>query len=173
MMRITLTQEEIMEQLLPLAEQIAALLKARQETIAVAESSAGGLVSAALLAVPGASAYFIGGGVVYTRKALTELTRSSEDVLRGLTPGTEESALARARLMRDRLGTTWAVSESGTAGPTGSRYGYPPGHTAVGVCGPMDAARILRTDSAERLANMYAFAKAALELLAETLQKQR
>ena len=162
-----------METLLPLAEQIAGLLKSSKETIAVAESSAGGLISAALLAVPGASAYFIGGGVVYTRKALTELTQASEAVLRGLTPGTEESALARARLMRDRLATTWGVSESGTAGPTGSRYGYPPGHTAVAVCGPTDAARIVRTGNAERLANMYAFSEATLELLLETLQKSR
>ena len=162
-----------MESLLPLAEKIAALLKARKETIAVAESSAGGFVSAALLAVPGASAYFVGGGVVYTRKALTELTQASEEVLRGLTPGTETSALARARLMRDRLATTWGVSESGTAGPTGSRYGYPPGQTAVAVCGPADAARIVRTGKAERLENMYAFAEATLELLLETLQKAR
>jgi nicotinamide-nucleotide amidase len=161
-----------MEQLLPLAEKIAALLKARGETIAVAESSAGGLVSAALLAVPGASAYFVGGGVVYTRKALLAMTQVSEDVLRAQQPGTEGAALMRARAMRERLTTTWAVSESGTAGPAGSRYGYPPGHSAIGVTGPLDAAKIVTTGSDDRLANMYAFARAALELLAETLQKR-
>src|ERR1700733_13200023 len=86
---------------------IAERLVARRETIAVAESSAGGLISAALLAVPGASAYFVGGGVVYTRKALIEMTQVSEETVRGLTPGTEQSALARARFIRERLGTTW------------------------------------------------------------------
>ena len=161
-----------MEQLLPLAEKIAELLKARGDTIAVAESSSGGLVSAALLAVPGASAYFIGGGVLYTRKALLGMTQVTEDVLRGITPGTEEAALARARIMRERLATTWGISETGVAGPTGSRYGYPPGHTAIAVSGPVDAARIVRTDSDDRVKNMYAFARSTLELFAETLQKR-
>ena len=159
-----------MEHLLPLAEKIAALLKARSETVAVAESSSGGLIAAALLAVPGASAYFIGGGVVYTRKALLELTRATEDDLRGLTPGTEASALSRARLIRERLATTWGVSESGTAGPSGSRYGYAPGHASIAVCGPRDVASIVETASGERLPNMYAFAHAALRLFADTLE---
>ena len=162
-----------MEKLLPHAEKIAALLKARNETICVAESSAGGLIAAALLAIPGASAYFIGGAVVYTRKALFTLTQASEEQLRGIQPGTEAAALARARIIRERLGTTWSVSESGTAGPSGSRYGYPPGHSSIAVSGPADAARIVNTGAADRLANMYAFAEAALALLAETLaQKQ-
>ena len=159
-----------MEQLLPLAERIAALLKSRNETVAVAESSAGGLIAAALLAVPGASAYFVGGGVVYTRKALVELTRVTEDDLRGLIPGTEASALSRARLMRDRLGTTWGVSESGAAGPTGSRYGYAAGHASIAVCGPRDVAQIVETGRSERLPNMYAFAEASLELFSKTLE---
>jgi nicotinamide-nucleotide amidase len=162
-----------MEQLLPLAEKIAALLKQRNETIAVAESSAGGLISAALLAVPGASAYFVGGGVVYTRKALLAFTRIEENVLREHKPGSEASALMRARIMREHLTTTWGVSEAGVAGPTGSRYGYPPGHTGVAVSGPIDIARTVNTGSAERVANMVAFASAALELLAETLAQPR
>jgi PncC family amidohydrolase len=161
-----------MERLLPLAEKIGALLKARNETVAIAESSAGGLVSAALLALPGASAYFVGGGVVYTRKALVAMAQADEDELRKLTPGTEESALMRARVIRERLGTTWGVSESGAAGPTGSRYGYAAGHTAVGVVGPSDAAKILETGSSDRVENMYAFAAAALELFAETLERK-
>src|SRR3954466_978808 len=110
-------------ELLALAEQIAARLEARGESVAVAESSAGGLVSAALLALPGASAYFVGGGVVYTRKSLVAMVQANEDELRKLTPGTEASALMRAQRMREHLGTTWGLSESGAAGPTGSRYG--------------------------------------------------
>lgn len=158
-----------MERLLPLAEKVAALLKVRNETVAVAESSAGGLISAALLALPGASAYFVGGGVVYTRKALIAMTQAREEDVRSLTPGTEASALMRATRIREHIGTTWGLSESGAAGPSGSRYGYPAGHTAVAVSGPVDAARIVTTGSENRIDNMYAFSAAALELLAETL----
>ena len=161
-----------MERLLPLAEKAGALLKARNETIAIAESSAGGLISAALLALPGASAYFVGGGVVYTRKAMMALAQASDEDLRAVTPGTEASALARASRIREQLATTWGLSESGAAGPTGSRYGYPAGHSALAVSGPMDAARIVTTGSSDRVENMYAFAAAALELLAETLARK-
>ena len=158
-----------MEKLLPIAEKIAALLKERNETIAVAESSAGGLISAALLAMPGASAYFIGGGVTYTRKSLVAMMQAKEDELRSVTPGTEPSALMRARLARERLGTTWGLSEAGAAGPTGSRYGYAAGHSAIAVVGPNEVAKIVETGSADRIENMYAFSAAALELLAATL----
>jgi PncC family amidohydrolase len=160
-----------MKRLLPYAEKAGALLKARNETIAVGESSSGGLVAAALLAVPGASAYFIGGAVLYTRKSLLALTQANEDELKSVTPGTEASALMRARLVRERLSATWGLSESGVAGPTGSRYGYSPGHSAIAVSGPVDQAKILETGSKDRVENMYAFAIAALELLTEALEK--
>jgi PncC family amidohydrolase len=160
-----------MERLLPLAQRAGALLRARNQTVAVAESSAGGLISAALLALPGASAYFVGGGVVYTRTAVVAMTAMAEDALRAVTPGTEAAALMRARRVREHLATTWGVSEGGAAGPTGSRYGYPAGHTALAVSGPVEAGKILTTGSSERVENMYAFAAAALELLAETLEK--
>lgn len=162
-----------MDILLPHAAKVAALLKARNETIAVGESSSGGLVSAALLAMPGASAYFVGGAVLYTRKALTGFTHADENELRTVTPGTEPSALMRARLVRERLATTWGVSESGVAGPTGSRYGYLPGHSCIAVCGPIERAMIIETGSDDRIANMYAFATAALELLAAALEAQK
>jgi PncC family amidohydrolase len=161
------------EQLIVHAARVAARLKARSETIAVAESSAGGLISAALLAVPGASEYFVGGGVVYTRKALLALTQCTEDALRGLKPGTEASSLARARIIREHLGTIWGLSESGAAGPAGSRYGYPAGYSCVAVAGPVDAARTLETGRDDRIGNMYAFATAALELMAATLESRR
>ena len=160
-----------MHRLLPYAEKAGALLKARKETIAVGESSSGGLVAAALLAVPGASAYFIGGAVLYTRQSLLGFTAADEQELRSVTPGTEASALMRARLVRERLSATWGVSETGVAGPTGSRYGYAPGHSCVGVSGPAEGARLVETGSGDRVENMYAFAIAALELLTETLQK--
>jgi len=167
-------KEEItMQKLMPYAEKIAALLKSRNETIAVSESSSGGLISAALLAVPGASAYFVGGGVLYTRTAFLKLMNTTEERLQGQQPGTESNALFRARVVRELLGTTWGVSEAGTAGPTGSRYGYAPGHSCIGVSGPVERAQIIETGSGDRMENMYAFAQAALELLAANIAERR
>ena len=158
-----------MDALLPLAERIAARLIARKETIAVAESSTGGLVSAALLALPGASAYFVGGAVVYTKAARAGLMGVSDADMQGLRPSTEAYALMLARRARERMGATWGVAETGAAGPTGNRYGDAAGHTCIAVVGPsLERAITLETGSADRRANMDAFAKRALELLAET-----
>jgi nicotinamide-nucleotide amidase len=158
-----------MKDLIPLAEKIADALKARRETIGVAESSSGGLISAALLAIPGASAYYLGGAVVYTlqsRRALLDLPDSAFAGLRGLS---EELALVLARGARQRFATTWAISEIGAAGPTGSRYGDPPGTSCIAVAGPVERALIVRTGNPERVANMRTFADKALQLLSECL----
>src|ERR1700692_1617678 len=114
-----------MKALLPLAETIAQRLVARHETIAVAESSTGGLVSAALLSVPGASAYFIGGAVVYTLKARRAMLDVPDFAFAGIKSVTEEGALILARAARDRFAVTWSVAEIGASGPTGNRYGDP------------------------------------------------
>jgi len=158
-----------MRDLIPQAEKIADALKNRRETIAVAESSSGGLISSALLAIPGASAYYLGGAVVYTlqsRRALLDLPDTAFAGLRGLT---EELALVLARGARQRFATTWAISEVGAAGPTGSRYGDPPGTSCIGVAGPTERALIVRTGNSDRVANMHSFAAKALELLSECL----
>lgn len=159
-----------MDQLLPLAEKAAARLIERRETIAVAEGSAGGLISAALLAVPGASAYFVGGAVVYTGAARQALAVISADDMKGIRPASEPYAALLARRMRERLGTTWGLAEAGAAGPKGNRYGDPAGHTCIAISGPAERAVTLRTDSDDRAANMQAFAKRALELLAEAIE---
>jgi PncC family amidohydrolase len=158
-----------MKTLLPLAETIAQRLTARRETIAIAESSTGGLISAALLAVPGASAYFLGGAVVYTKSARAALLGIGDADMQGLRPATEAYALLLARRVRERHGAIWGLGETGATGPTGNRYGDPAGHTCIGVVGPVERATTLRTGSAERLANMDAFAKRALELLVEVI----
>lgn len=158
--------------LMPLAEQAAALLKQRKETIAVAESSTGGLISAALLAVPGASAYFIGGGVLYTRQSILALRDTGEAMFAGLRGGTEPWALLIARTQRSRCSATWGLGESGAAGPTGNRYGDPPGHTCLAVTGRTERTLTLKTGSGDRVANMYAFAAAGLRLLVEVLEQQ-
>jgi nicotinamide-nucleotide amidase len=158
-----------MKALLPLAETIAKRLIARRETIAVAESSTGGLIAAALLAVPGASAYFLGGAVVYTKSARAALLDIGDAEMEGLRAATETYALLIAERMRERHGATWGLGETGATGPTGNRYGDPAGHTCIAVAGPTERAITLRTGSAERLANMEAFAKRALELLVEVI----
>jgi PncC family amidohydrolase len=154
------------ETLLPAARRIAAVLKARRASIAVVESSAGGLVSAALLAVPGASAYFVGGGVVYTRQARAALLGIGDAEMRGLRSSSEPYALLLARTVRRRLGAVWGLAETGAAGPAGNSYGDAAGHSCLALAGPdRELARTLETASADREANMRAFAAAALALL--------
>jgi PncC family amidohydrolase len=158
-----------MDALPPLAEHIAARLIARKETIAVAESSSAGLVSAALLALPGASAYFVGGAVVYTKAARAALMGIGDADMQGLRPSTEAYALMLAKRVRERLDATWGLAESGATGPTGNRYGDPAGHTCIAVAGPVERAITLETGSADRRANMDAFAKRALEFILESI----
>jgi len=157
-----------MNDLLPLANKVAALLKERRETLAIAESSAGGLVSAALLAQPGASAYFLGGAVIYTYASRGVFLDLPEAALAGLRPATEPYAVLLARTVRQRLAATWGVAETGAAGPTGNRYGDPPGHACLAIAGPVERAITLETGQADRLTNMRAFAAAALDLLAKS-----
>jgi len=159
-----------MRELLPQAEKIAALLKARKETIVVAESSAGGLISAALLAVPGASAYFIGGGALYTRQSILALKDTREAMFSGIRGSTEPWSLLLARTLRERCGASWGLGESGAAGPTGNRYGDPAGRVALAVTGRVERTLLMDTGSTDRVANMYAFAAAGLKLLTQTLQ---
>jgi PncC family amidohydrolase len=159
------------EALVARAHRAAALLTARAETLVVAESSAGGLVSAALLAQPGASRYFIGGAALYTRQAILALRDTEEAMFEGLRGGTEPWARLMARTLRSRCAADWAVGESGAAGPAGNRYGDPPGHACLAVVGRTERSRILTTGLTDRLANMHAFAAAALDLLVEALEE--
>jgi PncC family amidohydrolase len=161
--------EKPMQTLIPLAERIADQLKGRGETIAVSESSTAGLISAALLAVPGASAYFLGGAVVYTRQARRGLLGIGDKEMAGIRSASEPYAILAARTVRERHGATWGLAETGAAGPTGNRYGDPAGHTCIGVAGLQQKTLTLRTGSADRQANMRAFAAKALETFLETL----
>ncbi|MEE9277339.1 MAG: CinA family protein [Dehalococcoidia bacterium] len=153
-----------MTQLVAMAESIGALLKERKETVAVSESSSGGLVSAALLSVPGASAYFVGGGVIYTQSAREALLGVDLEDHPGVRSSSEPYALLTATALRARLGTTWGLSETGAAGPTGNRYGDAAGHTCIAVAGPAEHSETLETGLAEREENMWLFAKKTLEV---------
>ncbi|HEU0158475.1 MAG TPA: CinA family protein [Hyphomicrobiaceae bacterium] len=151
------------------AAAIAARLKARGETLAVAESSAGGLISAALLAVPGASAYFLGGAVVYTRQARRGLLAISDEAMSGIRSASEPYAVLLARTVRERMGASWGLAETGATGPSGNRYGDPAGHACVAVDGPTRRVLTLATGSADREANMQTFTQRALATLLEEL----
>ncbi len=158
-----------MQDLLAAAAHLGERLRARGETVAIAESAAGGLIAAALLAQPGASAFFRGGAVVYTRQAREGLLGITAADMQGLRSATEPYALLLARRLRERLDATWGLAETGAAGPSGNGYGDAPGHSCLAISGLADAVRTLETGSADRVANMRAFAAGALALLGELL----
>jgi nicotinamide-nucleotide amidase len=160
-----------MQDLVAIAEQIAAKLIERRQTIAVAESSTGGLISAALLAVPGASAYFLGGAVVYTRDARRILMDIPDDAMKGIRSASEPYAKLLASQMRTRFTSDWGLSETGATGPTGNRYGDAAGHSCIGVAGLEPSAMTIETGSADRVANMQVFASTALNFLLQTLSR--
>jgi PncC family amidohydrolase len=158
-----------MKELVGIAEQIAAKLIARKQTIAVAESSTGGLISASLLAVPGASAYFLGGGVVYTRDARRVLMDIPDEAMKGIRSASEPYAKLLAEQVRRRFATDWGLSETGATGPTGNRYGDAAGHSCMAVAGAATTVITLETGSSDRQGNMHEFAKTALNLLLKKL----
>jgi len=158
-----------MQDLIPLAEKIAVMLKDRHETVAVAESSTGGLISAALLSIPGASAYFIGGAVVYTLKARRAILDVPDTAFAGIKSVTEEGAMILARAARTRFAVSWSIAEIGASGPTGNRYGDAAGHSCIAIAGPAERSLTVETGSADRIANMRTFAAAALNLLLQSL----
>src|SRR5215831_14036593 len=151
-----------MNDLSGMASAVGARLKAQKQTVAVAESSAGGLISAALLAIPGASAYFLGGGVIYTQVARRALLRVTDEAVTGIRSSSEPYALVKARAVRELLGATWGLSETGA---TGNRYGDAAGHACIAVAGPIERVITIETGQPDREANMWRFAKAAIELL--------
>jgi PncC family amidohydrolase len=158
-----------MKELIGIAEQVAAKLIARKQTIAVAESSTGGLIAASLLAVPGASAYFLGGAVVYTRDARRILMDITDDTMKGMRSASEPYAKLLAEQMRRRFATDWGLSETGATGPTGNRYGDAAGHSCMAVAGIATDVMTLETGRNDRQANMQEFAKTALTLLLRNL----
>src|SRR5262249_42182211 len=168
-------QQEIsaMQDLMARAERIARLLKDRGETVAVAESSTGGLISAALLAMPGASAYFLGGAVVYTQVARRGLLDLPDIAALGMRASTEPYARLLAQTARQRFAASWALAESGATGPTGNRYGDAPGHSCIAVAGGAERVITLETGSGDRLANKHACRAAALDLLVQMLAAAR
>ena len=150
-----------------------ALLKERQQNIAVAESSCGGLISAALVSVPGASEYYVGGSTIYTRVAQKGLLLVPNQTMEGMRASSEPYALLNARTIRDALGTVWGLAETGASGPAGNRYGDSAGHACFAVVGPVEKVVTVETGDTDREKNMWVFAKAALDLLIECLNESK
>lgn len=162
-----------MPDLTSVSESVGALLKETGESLSVSESSCGGLISATLVAVPGASAYYVGGSVVYTRTGQRGLLGVPDSAMEGIRASSEPYAQLNARTIRERLGTTWAVSETGASGPTGNSYGDSAGHACIAVSGPVEKVITVETGDPDREANMWVFAKAALDLLEECVRESR
>jgi len=156
-----------MDKLLMMAAPLGERLRQRKETVAVSESSAGGLISAAMLAQAGASAYFLGGAVTYTGPARLGLVGITPEDMAGMRSSSEPYAMLLARRMRERLGATWGLAETGAAGPTGNRYGDAAGHSCIAISGPVEMVRTLETGMSGRWENMRDFAAAAMNLLGE------
>lgn len=159
-----------MDRLLPLARQIGDKLIARGETVGVSESSSGGLISAALLAVPGASRYYRGGGVIYAPNAFRGLMGLTRDDIEGMRSSTEPYARFMASTIRQKLRTSWGLCETGASGPSGNGYGDAAGHTCVAIAterdgAPFQSSRTLETGLTAREENMWLFAAEAMELL--------
>ena len=149
----------------------AELLREREQTISVSESSCGGLLSACLVSIPGASDYYVGGSVVYTRISQRGLLRVPDETMANMRASTEEYALLNARTLRQALGTTWALSETGASGPTGNRYGDSAGHACIAVTGPVEKSITVETGSPDREANMWVFAREAFQLLEQCVKE--
>lgn len=165
-----MTTEVIPPSLTRLAQACAEQLFARKETVGVSESSSGGLVAAALLSVPGASAYFYGASVTYARPAARAFM-GIERLPPGIRSATEPYARIMAGTVRERLGAVWGVSETGAAGPAGNSYGDSTGHTCVAIAGPASLSRVVETAEPDRERNMVLFAGATLQLFLEALQQ--
>jgi nicotinamide-nucleotide amidase len=159
-----------MSELSNLSSTITTLLTERKQTIAVAESSAGGLINAALVAVPGASAYYLGGAVIYTMISREQILGISREEMKGIRSASEPFAKLMAQRVREKTGATWGLAETGASGPTGNRYGDAAGHACIAVSGPREAVVTVETGSGDREANMREFTRRALELLASCLK---
>ena len=148
-----------------LANDIGKKLIARGEKVAVSESTTGGLLSAALLSVAGASKFYAGGGVVYTLASRTALVGVPAERYANYQGTTPDMLAELAQTVRERLEASWGIAESGLAGPTGGRFGALPGKVTIGVSGPITRTEIMNTGLTDRVENMIEFTTRALRYL--------
>ena len=155
-----------------IAKAVSELLTGHRQTLAIAESSAGGLINAAMVGVPGASAFYLGGCIVYTAAGREGLLGITAADMKGMRSASEPFARLMAERIRQKLGATWALAETGASGPSGNRYGDAPGHACFAVSGPVSKSITMQTGQGDREANMRAFTERALNLLKECIEAQ-
>ena len=160
-----------MEPLQPMATAIAEMLFEREETVAICETTAGGLISAALLSVSGASRYYRGAAVTYTGVARSVFTEIDLNDHPGVRSSSEPYAQLLAETIRERLGATWGIGETGAAGPTGNPYGDAAGHTCIAIAGPVEHVETLETGLEDREENMWRFTRRSLEAFEQALRE--
>lgn len=161
-----------MQTLIPIAKELGQVLIDRGETVGVSESSSGGLISAALLAVPGASKFYRGGGVIYTPQAFKGLMGLTKEDITGMRSSSEPYARFMASTVRQKLRATWGLCETGASGPTGNGYGDAAGHTCVALVGhDLEMSATLETGLSDREENMRLFAKEALNFMLTQLRE--
>jgi nicotinamide-nucleotide amidase len=120
-------------------------LKARGETVSVAESLTGGGLGHALTAVPGASEVFIGGIIAYTSDVKVNFLGVPRAIIDEFSVVSEEVAVAMANGAREKIGTTWAISTTGIAGP-GDYMGIREGTVWIAIAGPINQTLLLTLD---------------------------
>jgi PncC family amidohydrolase len=156
--------------ILEISSEVGNLLKEKNQTLGIVESSAGGMLSASILAIPGSSAFYLGGVVVYTKRSISGLMKITSADMLGIRSSTEECALLYARKIKNHLKCDWALSETGAAGPTGNSYGDRAGHTCIAVNGCTVSSKTIETNQSDRKENMYLFVENSLSFLYESLQ---
>ncbi|MCK5251879.1 MAG: CinA family protein [Thermoplasmata archaeon] len=153
-----------------LEEEIGRLLTQREETLAIAESLTGGLVTSRITDVPGSSAYLVEGVVAYANEAKETRLGVQEATLIAHGAVSEPVAREMAEGIRRRADTTWGISTTGIAGPTGDTEEKPLGLVYVAVAGPQGTMVRRNVFPGDRLAVKQASAEAVLALLLESLQ---
>lgn len=156
----------------PLLTEISGLLRSTSSTLAVAETTTGGLVSAALLSVSGASKFFVGGATVYTTKSRRIWAGWTDENLLNYKGPTPQLVTELAVNVREQMDATYCIGESGATGPTvpGPPFVHVAGQTCIAIVSREGfATRVVNTGVAEREKNMVAFTKASLVLLRDVL----
>lgn len=152
--------------------EVTSLLKSRGETISIAETAAGGLISSSLLSQPGASGYYKGGLTLYTLPSRIAYAGWTKETIANYSGPTTDIVSGLAKHVRRDLESTYTLSESGTAGPTGGQTeNRRPGYVALAVdCERGTFTREVKTGlGGDRVANMVQFAVEGLTLLRDVI----
>jgi PncC family amidohydrolase len=164
-----------------LVAEIADILLSRNETVSVSEGACGGLLSAYLIARPGASQFFDGGRLIYSLKSRLKTSGWNSEQIKSYTGPSEQVALKMARNMRIEFGSTYVLSETGYAGPSANVSGVENmsiteddakvGMVYLGISGPnRNYSCEMFSGSTDRSTNMQLFAQYSLQFFLETLK---